>query len=60
MLPVSFYHFYRVVRLKCMTEKAVQGIVLLKAALGNTPISKKVVGENGEWQLSNGDNTTEY
>ena len=24
-----------------------------------TPISKNVVGENGEWQLSNGDCTTE-
>ena len=25
----------------------------------NTPISKNVVGENGEWQLSNGNCTTE-
>ena len=25
----------------------------------HTPISKNVVGENGEWQLSNGDCTTE-
>ena len=32
---------------------------ILRRSCYYTPISKKVVGENGEWQLSKGDCTTE-
>ena len=34
-------------------------IVILTLIFWYTPISKNVVGENGEWQLSNGNCTTE-
>ena len=41
------------------TDEAQKSETVLSAGIIYTPISKNVVGEYGEWQLSNGNCTTE-